>query len=70
MVAFGNFTEGGQRRFLDKYGETVGAVVGQLADSGLFGRGAVGQAISASLAPVIADGFRGLLSGPEEHRAI
>ena len=39
VVAIGNFTEGGQRKFLDKYGETVGAVVGQLADSGLFGGG-------------------------------
>ena len=55
VVAIGNFTEGGQRKFLDKYGETVGAVVGQLADSGLFG-GAVGQAIGASLGLVIQNG--------------
>ena len=33
-VAFGNLTEGGRSKFLDQFGETVGAVVGQLAGGG------------------------------------
>ena len=82
-VAFGNLTEGGQSKFLDQFGETVGAVVSQLAGgSGLLGGASaggggilgslisgarpVGQAIGASLLPVVTEGVRSMFAGAEE----
>ena len=43
-VAFGNLTESGRSKFLDQFGETVGAVVGQLAGGGRLLGGACARA--------------------------
>ena len=52
-VAFGNLTEGGESKFLDKWGETVGDVIGQLTGGGrvLGGGSAALGGILGSLIP-------------------
>lgn len=81
-VAFGNLTQSVDYKFLKKYGDTLGAVLGQATSGDFLGAGAAGvgrflgslipgagppgQALGASLVPAVTDGFRSLFSDTED----